>query len=130
MALNDPLANALSLIDIHEKHGKDTCRIKPASAIIKTVLTILQQGGYVGAFKEMKDSKGDWLKLDLIGNINKVSVIKPRFSVTRGEFEKYEKRFLPARNIGHMIISTSAGIMTHHEAKKKNLGGRLLAYCY
>jgi small subunit ribosomal protein S8 len=66
----------------------------------------------------------------LIGNVNNAGVIKPRFSVTKDNYEKFEKRFLPARNIGVMVVSTSQGIMTHHESKKKNIGGRLIAFCY
>ena len=41
-----------------------------------------------------------------------------------------EKRYLPAKDFGILIMSTSKGIMTHYDAKKKNLGGKLLSYCY
>ena len=46
------------------------------------------------------------------------------------DFEKYEKRFLPAKDFGIIIMTTPQGIMTHIEAKKKSTGGKLLAYCY
>jgi small subunit ribosomal protein S8 len=46
------------------------------------------------------------------------------------EYEKFEKRFLPAKGVGVLIVSTIKGIMTHEEAKGKTLGGRLIAYCY
>ncbi|MDP7324209.1 MAG: 30S ribosomal protein S8 [Candidatus Woesearchaeota archaeon] len=130
MTLNDPLANALSMINNNEKQGKDSCVIKPVSMLLKKVLTLLNKEGFVGVFKEIEDTKGNWLKLDLIGNVNNAGVIKPRFSVTKDNYEKFEKRFLPARNIGVMVVSTSQGIMTHHESKKKNIGGRLIAFCY
>jgi ribosomal protein S8 len=29
-----------------------------------------------------------------------------------------------------LIISTSKGLLTNTEAKEKNVGGRLIAYCY
>jgi small subunit ribosomal protein S8 len=130
MTLNDPLANALSMINNNEKQGKDSCVIKPVSMLLNKVLTLLNKEGFVGVFKEIEDTKGNWLKLDLIGNVNNAGVIKPRFSVTKDNYEKFEKRFLPARNIGVMVVSTSQGIMTHHESKKKNIGGRLIAFCY
>jgi small subunit ribosomal protein S8 len=113
-----------------EKNGKSTCVVKPISTMIKKVFEIFEKEGYLGSFKVHEDSKGDWLTVNLLGSINKAGVVKPRFSVTRNNFEKYEKRYLPARNIGFMIVSTSQGIMTHHEAKEKNIGGRLIAYCY
>ena len=130
MTLNDPLANTLSNIMNQEKNGKSTCVVKPISTMIKKVFFFFEKEGYLGSFKVHEDSKGDWLTVNLLGSINKAGVVKPRFSVTRNNFEKYEKRYLPARNIGFMIVSTSQGIMTHHEAKEKNIGGRLIAYCY
>ncbi|MDZ4226799.1 MAG: 30S ribosomal protein S8, partial [Candidatus Pacearchaeota archaeon] len=60
----------------------------------------------------------------------KCGVVKPRFPVKLDEFEKFEKRYLPAKNFGIIIVSTSNGIMTHIEAKEKKLGGRLIAYIY
>ena len=57
-------------------------------------------------------------------------MIKPRYSVNKDDFEKFEERYLLSRGMGVLIVSTSLGIVTHHEAKKKNIGGKLLAYCY
>ena len=48
----------------------------------------------------------------------------------KDEFEKFEERYLLARGMGILIVSTKWGIVTHNEAKKKNIGGKLLAYCY
>jgi small subunit ribosomal protein S8 len=50
--------------------------------------------------------------------------------VKRDGFEKYEKRFLPAFNYGILIVTTPNGVMTHEDAKKEGIGGRLLAYVY
>ncbi len=128
--MNDPLASTLSSILNAEKVGKKICVVKPASNVIKTVLQILKDNSYIGDFEVVKDNKGDLLKINLIGRINKTGVIKPRFSLEKDEFEKFEKRFLPAKDFGLIIISTSKGIMTHYTAKEKNLGGVLLSYCY
>lgn len=130
MSLNDPLANALSLILIDEKAGKRKSRIKPASKTIKKVLEVMKANKYVGSFEEIEDGKGNMISLELLGSINRCGVIKPRYSVKKDEFEKFEERYLLARDMGILIISTPLGIMTHYEAKKKNIGGRLLAYCY
>ncbi len=130
MALNDPLSNAMSKIMNAESVGKKEVVIKPCSNMIKTVLTILNEAGYVGSFKEVKDGKGDYLILNLLGRINKCGAIKPRFAVTLDDFEKFEKRFLLAKNFGILLVSTSQGVMTHNKAKEKKIGGKLLAYCY
>ena len=39
-------------------------------------------------------------------------------------------RYLGAEGFGIIIVSTSEGVMIHSEAKKKGLGGRLIAYVY
>jgi len=130
MSLNDPLANALSRIFIYEKEAKKECLIKPVSKTVKKILQIMNEHGYLGSFQEIEDGKGGIIRVNLIGTINKCGVIKPRFSVKRNEIEKFEQRYLPAKDIGIILISTSKGIITHIEAKKKNLGGRLLIYCY
>ncbi len=130
MSLNDPLANALSLILIDEKAGRNQSKIRPSSNIIKKVLDVMKDNKYVGNFEEFKDGRGNMIKLNLQGNINKCGVIKPRYSVKKDEFEKFEERYLLARGMGILIVSTPLGIITHNEAKKKNIGGKLLAYCY
>lgn len=128
--LNDPLALALSKILNSEKVNKKEVLIKPTSKLIKTVLTIMNEKGFMGSFEETKDGKGNFLKVNLLGNLNKCGVIKPRFSTKYTEFEKWEKRYLPAKDFGFIIISTSQGIITHNQAKEKKLGGKLLAYFY
>ena len=90
----------------------------------------MKENGYVGDFNETEDSRGNYLKLTLVGNINKCSVIKPRYNVKNNNFENFERRYLPAKDIGILFISTPRGIMTHYDAKSKKTGGRLLAYCY
>jgi small subunit ribosomal protein S8 len=130
MSLNDPLSNAMSKIFNHEKIGKKECTIKPISNVMKKVLDIMNEEGYIGKYEETEDGRGNAIKLSLLGNINKCGAIKPRFSVTLKEYEKFEKRFLPSKDFGLLIISTSQGTMTHYKAKEKKLGGKLLAYCY
>lgn len=128
--LNDPLANALSHILNNEKAKKNECSIKPISKTIKTVLRILREHHYLGSFKDVKDGRGNHITAQLLGRINQCGVIKPRFSVKTTDFEKFEKRFLPAKGFGIIIVSTPQGVMTHNEAKNRNIGGILLAYCY
>lgn len=128
--LNDPLANMMSMMLNFEMVGKSECLIKPVSRIIKEVLKVMKEQGYVGDFKEIEDSRGNYIRLNLTGSINKCGVIKPRYSVKQNNFEKFEMRYLPAKDIGILFVSTPKGIMTHYDAKSKKIGGKLLAYCY
>lgn len=130
MVLNDSLACALSNILNSDKTGKSSCIIYPESKVIRKILDLFKSEGLVGEYTVVEDIKGNSLVLNLIGKLNKCGVIKPRYSVTIHDYEKFEKRYLPARNLGVMLISTSQGIIKHIEAKKKNIGGRLLAFGY
>lgn len=130
MSMNDSLANALSLILNDEKIGRGKSTIKPASKIIKKVLDIMKNNRYIGDFEEIEDGRGNMIKVNLLGNINKCGVIKPRYSVKKDQYEKFEERYLLAKGMGILMVSTPLGIISHDEAKKKDIGGRLLAYCY
>ena len=128
--LMDILANALTNIKNCETAGKKECTIKPASKILGTILKIMQKEGYIGNFEFIDNGKAGIYKVQLIGKINKCKAIKPRYSVKQDGLPKWEKRFLPARGFGILIVSTSLGIMTHKEAKQKKIGGKLLAFVY
>jgi small subunit ribosomal protein S8 len=130
MSLNDPLANALSHIKNCELTAKKKAIIKNSSKLIKEVLEIFKNKGYIGGYTEVKTNKGNFLEVDLMGKINNCGAIKPRFSITIEDYEKFEKRYLPAKGFGIIIISTNKGLFSHEDSVEKNLGGRLIAYCY
>ncbi|ADP77666.1 SSU ribosomal protein S8P [Methanothermus fervidus DSM 2088] len=130
MTLNDPLANALTTIKNNEMRGNIRCKIAPASKLVGRVLRTMQKEGYIGEFEFVDDGKSGQFIVELKGNINDCGVIKPRHSVKKDEFEKFEKRYLPARDFGILIVTTPEGVMTHREAKKRGIGGILLAYVY
>ncbi|MFH1174685.1 MAG: 30S ribosomal protein S8 [archaeon] len=130
MVLNDPLANVLSHIKNYEKTGKKELTTKFNSKTIRQVLTLLQDNTYLGAHEEIENGKSGLLKINLLGAINDIGVIKPRFPVKLSQYEKFEKSFLPAKNFGIIIVSTPKGMMTHMQAKEQKLGGKLICYCY
>lgn len=126
----DPLADALSSIKNHEEARKREVVLQPASNMIKDTLQVMQDEGFINDFEFIEDDKSGKFRVELIGKINNCGVIKPRFSVKRDEFEKWEKRYLPAAGFGVLIVSTSNGIMAHGEAQDQGVGGRLIAYVY
>lgn len=128
--MNDTLAAALSKIRNAEKVGKRECIFRPISKIIRGVLDIMKKEGYISGYKVIENKKGGEINIPLGGKINKCGSIKPRFSVKLEDYEKFEKRYLPAKDFGVIIVSTPKGLMTHTEAKEKKLGGRLISYCY
>ncbi len=130
MTLMDPLADALTNIRNNELQVNSSCTIRPASKLIGHVLSVMKKENYISNFEYVDDEKAGIFQVELDGNINQCGVIKPRHAVKKDEFEKFEKRYLPAKNFGILIVTTPEGIMTHKEAKSKGIGGRLLAYMY
>jgi len=128
--LNDPLANALSLIKNAEMKGKGTCNIQPSSKLIGGILDLLKEKGYIQGYEIIDDGKAGVFKVQLKGNINNCGVIKPRYPIKRDELDKWESRYLPAQNFGLLILTTTQGILSQAEAKKNGIGGKLLAYVY
>ncbi len=130
MTLSDPLANALTAVTNAEARSKDSVVVRPASTIIKNVLKVLKDEAYITDFELIDDRRGGLIRIQLKGAINRTGAIKPRYSIKIDEFERFEKRYLPAKGFGRIIVSTPQGVMTHLESKKKALGGVLLAYVY
>lgn len=54
------------------------------------------------------------------------SCISPRFDIKANEMEQWVGRLLPSRQFGVIILTTSAGIMDMEEARRKNIGGKIL----
>jgi small subunit ribosomal protein S8 len=128
--MHDIIADALSNLKNRDKVGKPDCYLYHASKLLKDVLMVMQKNGYIGNFELIDNGKSGEIKVELKGNINDCCAVKPRFSVKIDEFEKWEKRYLPAQDFGILMISTSKGVMTHREAMKEKIGGVLLAYAY
>ncbi|MBT3416463.1 30S ribosomal protein S8 [Candidatus Woesearchaeota archaeon] len=130
MSMNDTLANALSHILNCEGVGKNECTVRDASKVMKKVLEIMKAHGYIDKIEFIESPKGNTMIIGLKGTINNCGTIKPRFPVKVDDYDKFEKRYLPAKDFGIMIVSTTKGLMTKDEAVKQKLGGKLISYCY
>ena len=126
----DPLVNALNTILSHEERRRNECIITPASGLVGKVLRLIQGKGYVGEIEFIDDGRQGKFRVQLFGRINACKAVTPRFKTKVSEMEKWEKRFLPSRNLGVVILSTPHGVMDHNKAKEENVGGVLLAYVY
>ena len=123
----DIVADALNTMRNAKRAGKETVELKEISNLLIEVLKIMKQKE---AIKKYKINPKDKSVEITIGDISECKAIKPRFTVQKDEIEKYERRYLPARGIGTMIVSTNKGLMTHEEAKEEDIGGCLIAFFY
>ncbi|NCC70431.1 30S ribosomal protein S8 [bacterium] len=129
MTLNDPIADSLSKINNAVKALYKEVTLKNSKLLV-SILEVLKENSYIGSYEFIEDGKQGLIKVNLIGTINTCAIIKPRFPVKITELEKIERKFLPAKDFGILILSTNKGVMTQNKARDENVGGTLLAYCY
>ncbi len=104
----------------------------PGSRIKFAIAKVLQKEGYLSGVKEMIDGQKKTLevvlkydgKIPSIRSVKRIS--KPGCRVYRKSSEL--KRVLSGQGVA--ILSTSAGIMTNNEARRRKLGGEVLCEIY
>ncbi|MBS3091745.1 30S ribosomal protein S8 [Candidatus Pacearchaeota archaeon] len=119
------VSDALNKIMNAKKARKTTVEINYHSKLLSSILAIAKLKGYIKSYKI--DGKKMAVEID---KLNYCKAITPRYAVKVDEIEKYEKRYLPAKNFGVIIVSTSKGLMSHQSAQEKKIGGSLVAYFY
>ena len=86
--------------------------------------------GYIGEFTIVDDHRGGKIVVELTGRINKCGVISPRFDCQYYEIENWINNLLPSRQFGHVVLTTTYGIMDHDECRRKKTGGKVLGFFY
>ena len=123
----DTVADALNMIKNAKRARKEGVEIMRMSNLLIEILKIMKQKNAIKKYKINPKEKSVEVT---IGEISECKAIKPRFTVQKDEIEKYKRRYLPARGVGTIIISTNKGLMTNEEAEEEGIGGSLIAYFY
>ena len=127
---HDLLNDALVTLRHADRQGRPHVELEPTSHLIGEVLRIFREHRYIEEFTFVASGRGGKYDVALSRRINSCGVIKPRFSVASTDLERYEARFLPAQDLGFLVLSTNRGVMDHQKARELKIGGRLLAYVY
>ena len=90
----------------------------------------MQQHGYINEFEIVDDNRNGKVVVDLNGRLNKCGVISPRFDLKLKNFEKFLTQILPSRQFGYVVLTTNKGILDHEEARKQQIGGKVLGFFY
>ena len=130
MPATNVLANLFVTIDNTESRRKSECTILPASKLSVSVLNVLKKDGYIKNFEHIDDKRGGKFKIELLAKITKCGSITPRFKVKKDEYSSWEHQYLPSYSRGILLVTTNQGVMSHHEAINKGLGGFLIGYVY
>ena len=130
MPAKNILANVFVTLINNELRNKKECLVIPASKLAGEVLRTMQKNKYIGEFEFIDDGNMGKFRVQLLGRINKCGIISPRFAVKQNKIAEWESRFLPAVDMGVLILTTPEGILSHLEAREKGIGGRMLGYVY
>ena len=95
-----------------------------------TPLKQRKHNSYIGDFEYVDDHRAGKIVVFLNGRLNKCGVISPRYDISHHDVEAWVARLLPSRLFGHIVLTTSAGIMDHEEARRKGVGGKVLGFFY
>jgi small subunit ribosomal protein S8 len=131
MPVSDPIADLLARLRNAGSAGKSEFLV-PYSKMKGELVRILKNEGYIADYELDTTGKHPVLKIRH-KFVNKVVAIAGLKRVSKPGLRKYVAADEIPRVLGGMgiaIVSTSSGVMTGHEAKRKNVGGELLAYVW
>lgn len=127
----DPISDFLTRLRNAQRARHESVEL-PSSRMKLTLANVLRAEGFLGNVSERTEGAKKILTVELkydgkepmIRNVKRVS--KPGLRVYRGAAE------LPRvlSDLGIALVSTSAGIMTNKEARKRKLGGEVICEVY
>ena len=124
------LADAMKTIINAERRGKRQVLLRPVSKPLIKMLRLMQKHGYIGEFEYIDDHRSGKIVVELLGRLNKCGIISPRFNVQINELEEWTSKILPSRQFGHLVLTTTYGILTHEDARRRHTGGKVLGFFY
>ena len=132
MVMTDPIADYLTRIRNANSVNHEKVEI-PASKLKKTMTQILKDEGMIKDFEYIEDGKQGIIRVHLKYGPNKQKVITGLKRISRPGLRVYAKKDEVPRILGGLgiaIISTSQGLMTDKQARKRGLGGEVLCYVW
>ena len=128
----DPIADLLTRIRNANSANHDSLEIS-ASRIKLEVVKILQREGFIKSFEVVKQVPQNKIKVNLKYGAKREKVITNLKRISKPGLRVYcGKEEIPRvlRGLGIAIVSTSQGVMTDREARKRGVGGEILAYVW
>jgi small subunit ribosomal protein S8 len=130
--LTDPIADFLTRI--RNGLGADQPEVEiPASRLKVEMTRILAEQGYIEGYEVEPTPVGESIRIRLKYTEDRIPVIEGLKRISRPGRRRYVSRDEVPRvqgGMGTAIMSTSAGVMTGHEARQRGVGGEVVAYVW
>ena len=132
MSMTDPIADMLTRVRNANSAGKQTVSM-PSSKKLVEIARIMDQEGYIAGYEVTDGQPRATLEITLKYGDKKAKTIRGIKRISKPGLRIYAgKDELPRvlGGLGTAIISTSSGVMTDRDARKKGIGGEVIAYIW
>ena len=132
MSMNDPIADMLTRVRNANSAGKQTVSM-PSSKKLVEIARIMDQEGYIAGYEVTDGQPRATLEITLKYGDKKAKTIRGIKRISKPGLRIYAgKDELPRvlGGLGTAIISTSSGVMTDRDARKKGIGGEVVAFIW
>ncbi len=134
MTMTDPLADMLTRIRNANTAMHDDVSM-PASKLKESLAGILQREGYIDSYEVFDDADGPGrtLRIDMKYSPQRARVISGLKRVSKPGLRVYSKSDEIPRVLGGLgvaVVSTSKGLMSDREARRRRMGGEILCYVW
>jgi small subunit ribosomal protein S8 len=134
MTMTDPIADMLTRIRNANSAQADAVKM-PGSKLKESLAALLHEEGYIAGYQvaPAKDRPGSTLEITLKYSKDRVRTIAGIKRVSKPGLRIYAQADRMPRvlgGIGVAIVSTSKGLMTDREARKRHLGGEVLCHVW
>ena len=132
MSMNDPIADMLTRVRNANSAGHDTVSM-PTSKKLVDIARIMKEEGYIADYVIDSASPRDILTITLKYGEKKARTIRGIRRISKPGLRIYAgKDNLPRvlGGLGTAIVSTSQGVMADRDARKKGIGGEVIAYIW
>jgi small subunit ribosomal protein S8 len=132
MSLSDPIADALTVIRNATRINKESVDI-PSSKLLLQLLEVFKREGYIDNYRLIEDNKQGIARVYLKYDVNKKSAIIDLRKISKPGLRVYAKKDKIPRvlnGLGIAVLSTSKGVVSDREARKKKVGGEILCYVW
>jgi small subunit ribosomal protein S8 len=134
MTMTDPIADMLTRIRNANSAQFETVKM-PGSKLKEALAAILEREGYIAGYRvsDATDRPGSTLEITMKYAADRTRTIAGIKRVSKPGLRIYAQADRIPRvlgGIGVAVVSTSHGLMTDREARKRHLGGEVLCYVW
>jgi small subunit ribosomal protein S8 len=128
MTVNDPISDMLTRIRNAGMARKSQTSM-PTTKVLVAIAEILKNEGYIGGFHVVEKAPQSELVITLRYAADKRHVIREIKRVSKPGLRVYAGKDAVPRvrsGLGVAIVSTTQGVMTGYEARRRGIGGEVL----